>query len=385
VSYKREPNYLQRVGGSMCGSVIGLGLIAVSCLILFTNEGRSVHTYNMLVETRGHCNPVKSADNVYSELDNKLIYVSGKLATNGLVADNHYGISGRFVRLKRKVEMYQWIEETETRKYKEPDGSVREERHYRYSTAWRSDVVHSNSFDDPRYHHNPSSMPVESMEWTADRTSVGRYELSREAVADISNFKTFHLSSDSPYKGNVQVYGNMLYEGNPQKPEVGDIRVSYTYAGSTEEGREDVVSIVGRQSPGPVITPYSTSDGYRVLFLYMERLSMNEVFDRQHASNEALTWFLRGLGWLLTVIGFNMVTGILTTLVDWIPLVRELVSLSMLLLSVALGSSLSLVVIAIAWLRYRPLFGMAVLLVAATPFIASKIFSRKNSTAGKGS
>lgn len=38
VSYKREPNFLQRVGGSMCGSVIGLGLIAVSCLILFTNE-----------------------------------------------------------------------------------------------------------------------------------------------------------------------------------------------------------------------------------------------------------------------------------------------------------------------------------------------------------
>ena len=63
-------------------------------------------------------------------------------------------------------------------------------------------------------------MPVESMEWTADRTSVGRYDLSQEAVADISNFKTFHLSSDSQYKGNVQVYGNMLYEGNPQKPEV---------------------------------------------------------------------------------------------------------------------------------------------------------------------
>ena len=38
VSYSREPNFLQRVGGSMCGSVIGLGLIAVSCLILFTNE-----------------------------------------------------------------------------------------------------------------------------------------------------------------------------------------------------------------------------------------------------------------------------------------------------------------------------------------------------------
>ena len=108
--------------------------------------------------------------------------------------------------------------------------------------------------------------------------------------------------------------------------QVGEVRVSYMYAGSSEKGREDVVSrrdmtflsnvyskveplcrhhwsidfglqlylplqnnvpyshsrvpilqvsIVGRQSPGPVITQFSTSDGYRVLFLYMERLSMD--------------------------------------------------------------------------------------------------------------
>ena len=99
--------------------------------------------------------------------------------------------------------------------------------------------------------------------------------------------------------------------------QVGDVRVFYTYAGRTDEGREDVVSqralvpmflyhipilphhtpilsyhipilsyhipmlsysqvsVVGRQSPGPVITHYTTSDGYRVLFLYMDRLSMD--------------------------------------------------------------------------------------------------------------
>ena len=57
-------------------------------------QGRSVNTYNMLVETRGHCNPVKSADSVYSSLDNKLIYVSGKLSSNAPVEDQQFGISG---------------------------------------------------------------------------------------------------------------------------------------------------------------------------------------------------------------------------------------------------------------------------------------------------
>ena len=65
-------------------------------------QGRSVHTYNMLVETRDICNPVKSADNVYSELDNKLIYVSGKLATNGIVVDSHYGVSGEVLKSFRR-------------------------------------------------------------------------------------------------------------------------------------------------------------------------------------------------------------------------------------------------------------------------------------------
>ena len=38
VSHKRAPNYLERVGGSACGSLVGLGLIAVACLLLFLNE-----------------------------------------------------------------------------------------------------------------------------------------------------------------------------------------------------------------------------------------------------------------------------------------------------------------------------------------------------------
>ena len=38
VSHKRAPNYLERVGGSACGSLVGLGLIAVACFLLFLNE-----------------------------------------------------------------------------------------------------------------------------------------------------------------------------------------------------------------------------------------------------------------------------------------------------------------------------------------------------------
>ena len=74
-----------------------------------------MHTYNMLVESRDLCHPINSPDLVYDSLDNKLIYLSGRLSTSGPVADDTYGVSGRYVRLRRKVDMYQWVEETETR------------------------------------------------------------------------------------------------------------------------------------------------------------------------------------------------------------------------------------------------------------------------------
>lgn len=38
VNYKRAPNFLERVGGSICGSCVGVGLIIASCFLLFLNE-----------------------------------------------------------------------------------------------------------------------------------------------------------------------------------------------------------------------------------------------------------------------------------------------------------------------------------------------------------
>ncbi len=38
VGYKRVPNFLERLGSSMVGSVIGLILVAGACALLFWNE-----------------------------------------------------------------------------------------------------------------------------------------------------------------------------------------------------------------------------------------------------------------------------------------------------------------------------------------------------------
>lgn len=44
-------------------------------------QGRSVYTYDVLVESKSRCNPLKSSAHLYESLDNKLVYLSGVLGT----------------------------------------------------------------------------------------------------------------------------------------------------------------------------------------------------------------------------------------------------------------------------------------------------------------
>ena len=63
--------------------------------------------------------------------------------------------------------------------------------------------------------------------------------------------------------------------------------------------------------------------------------------------------------------------------VSWIPVVAEVAALSSLFISLLLSSSVTLVVVAVAWVRYRPIYAMAVLLGALVPFLIPKIFTSK--------
>lgn len=77
---------------------------------------------------------------------------------------------------------------------------------------------------------------------------------------------------------------------------------------------------------------------------------------------------------MLRVNTFTGLTFFLT--VDWLPIVRELVAIGVNMMNLALSISLSLTVIAIGWIAYRPLMGIAILAMAATPFFMAKYRSR---------
>lgn len=48
VSYHRKAGYFERVGGSFCGSIFGIGVVFAAVLLLFYNEVSSNHPMRLV-------------------------------------------------------------------------------------------------------------------------------------------------------------------------------------------------------------------------------------------------------------------------------------------------------------------------------------------------
>ncbi|KAL5518301.1 hypothetical protein EMCRGX_G004008 [Ephydatia muelleri] len=363
VTYESPPNFLARLGNSCVGILVGLVVVIGGCTLLFWNEGRAVHTYQLLVETRSICHELDDIDHVVESLNGKLVSVSGPLTVPEPVIDPQFGVSKHAAVLMRKVEMYQWVEETRTREFKERDGTIRKETEYSYTNAWKSDLVSSAQFDDLR-HTNPREFPVKPETFSAHIVRLGAFLLSQDVLQKITNWRSVVLTTPTQ-PSDYKLYNNMFYLGDPLKPKVGDVRVSFDYAGSGDVQQDE--------RSGGVLGHFPIK-GESFLAVYVERLTMEEVFAKEHAHNSNITWILRAVGWFVLFIGFNVMTRILVILVDWIPLVRDLVSTATSLLCATLSFSLAVLVVGVAWFRYRPLLALVTVGVACVPFIIARMF-----------
>ncbi|EDO34886.1 predicted protein, partial [Nematostella vectensis] len=293
-----------------------------------------------------------------------------------VLSDADYGVAVKAVKLKREVEMYQWVEHSSTREYDEGDRK-RVETTYSYNKEWLSHIVNSHQFDNPHGHQNPTSMAVSSQTQEAAPVHVGAFTLSRGLISKIDEFHPLPAKS-APSGKDVKVVDGIFYHSlnGPYNPTVGDVRVRFSFAGfcgaaGSQLSEPMTVSIVARQHGG-TLSYYRTQSGDTLELLYPGEMTAKEIFYAEHSANSVLTWVLRVVGWFLMFLGFLLMTSILTTLVSWLPIIREIVGLGVTLICFCLATSFSLVTIAIGWIAHRPVLGVALLAAAAVPFYLSR-------------
>ncbi|KAL5015390.1 hypothetical protein ScPMuIL_009660 [Solemya velum] len=375
VDYRSNPGFLTRVGNSLVGIVVGVGLLVVASGLLFWNEGRSVQTARSLEEGLSSVVSLENIDVSFVENNGRLVHLSGPLKTERVLRDPMYNVAVQCTKLKRQVEMYQWVEHESKREFDE-GGETRVETSYSYSLEWKSTVERSSSFYNSVGHNNPSTMIVESIEYKAEAVHVGTFLLSEVLVDKIADFQTLPPQYVSPLEDTkIKLVDGVFYHSDdPYNPKVGDYKVTFAYAGlagDSKLGPAKTVSVIARQDKDRLVK-YTTMAGDDLELLYQGQMSPKEIFLKEEATNAFITWGIRFGGWLLMFVGFGCLTSIITTLVDWIPLVRNLVAAGVMMMNAVFAISLSLTVIALGWIRYRPWLGISILVLAVTPFIISK-------------
>jgi hypothetical protein len=275
--------------------------------------------------------------------------------------------------------MYQWKERVRTEKDKQLGGKVVERKVYTYDKEWSANVIDSSDFKEMTGHRNPGRMPYTSEEFTAPEVLLGAFVLGNEFVGQLDKSEPLELEGAavqglaSEVAGQAKVGSTELYLGdNPSTPTVGDVRIRY------EVVKPAQVTVVGQQAKGRVEPYQAEGMDSSIALLEYGSLTAPQMFTSAEESNAVLTWVLRVVGFVVMLVGLLFMTKPLSVFADVVPFLGSIVETGTFLVSLLVALPLSLVTMAVAWLFYRPLLAVGLLVVAGGAITAVVMLTRRH-------
>lgn len=416
--------YGTRLKNSLGGIGTGFLLFVAGTALLWWNEGRAVKTDKMLNEAEGVTVEMEDVSKIDPEFEGKLIHATAFANTTDSLSDPNFNVGATAIGIQRKVEYFQWVEHASSQSKDKFGGKEETVTTYTYSKEWTSRPQSSETFHDPAYQNkNYSLFQSENFDKSAENVRFGAYKLNSYQIGAISNTqpldlnidqkqletwnkecerifvrntgqraigdivservkqavsnatKTTTTTNDSLKKDSVQqdtivaapnkkdldyvhMNGNVLYFGeSPSSPQVGDVRITFTKTMPAN------VSIIAKVA-GETFTQFKAKNGKTFQALSMGNKTAAEMYESGHASNNMWLWILRILGVLMICGGLKGIFGILITVLKVIPFVANIVGWGVNLVCNVVGIAWSLIIIAIAWIFYRPLLAIALLAIA---------------------
>ena len=181
---------------------------------------------------------------------------------------------------------------------------------------------------------------------------------SLQAINDSIN-KAMAAAENKKDLEYVHVANNILYYGRvPGSPEVGDVRVTFE---KVVPAKVTVMAVVD----GDTFKPFKAKNGKRFQTLVMGKKSGDEIIEAEKEANSMILWALRIVGILMVIGGLKGIFGFLETILKVIPFIAGIFGWGVGVVCTVVGVVWSLIVIALAWLFYRPLLGITLLVLAA--------------------
>lgn len=388
----RTTGYGSRLSNSCMGIPMGIILFLVATALLWWNEGRAVRRAQDIKLVAKTAQSIGDISNANASLDGQLIHTTGTAATEDILSDDLFGIKTNALAIVRSAEYYQW-QENEKHETKDKLGGKQEETIiYTYERGWSPDPINSSQFKDPDYQDvNTVIWEIEDMRVIASNVGFGAYTLPEMFVSDIvskqsGNVTPLMISADNPALKQVNenvmkalgenvrpeaaqvkdslayvhVFGNQVYIGfNPSKPSIGDIRLTFEQLAPSCN-----ISLIAVPSNG-TFTTFKAKHDDSEYELRTGTWTLEQMIKQANDDNTTMTWILRILGVILVIAALKMIFSILVTLLQLVPFLASIMNLGVGLVCAVLGFVWSLIIIAIAWIFYRPILGISLLVIAA--------------------
>lgn len=401
--------YGTRVGNSFRGIGMGFLLFIGATALLWWNEGRAVKTDKMLNEAQKVCVDMENPSKIDPALDGEVVCATAMATTEDSLTDQQFALGAKAISLVRKVEYFQWVEHATSKSEDKFGGKEVTTTTYTYSKEWVDRPIDSGQFHDPAYQgKNRVVATYDSQVQWAENVSFGAYKLNESQIHSISSYEPVVLNIDNnslvdinksvaavygkdskkqapaaeqapaaandstavvvpdsvPQENKVDLEfvhqaGNVLFLGQTAAaPEVGDVRITF------EKVVPAKITIIS-QVTGNTFKPYKAKNGKKFQTLRMGKYDSDEIFDSEHEANHMFTWVFRLVGALLVIMGLKMMFGILETLLKVVPFLSSIMGWGIGVVCTVVGIVWSLIIIALAWLFYRPLIGVTLLVLAA--------------------
>lgn len=349
-------SWFDRVKGALGGLVVGLLLMPVACVLLFWNEGRAVQTSRSLAE--GAASVVAAdAARIDPALEGRLVHVAGALRVPLPPADADFGVQAPAgaTRLLRRVEMFQWQEESRSETRTAFGGAQETVTTYSYRQVWAPDRIESSRFRNPDGHQNPE-LRFASTTRSAPEALLGARRLPEAQLRGVGEERPLTVEAGrAVLPAAARIAGGQILVGfDPDRPRIGDLRISFAFAAP------EVASVVARQA-GDGFGGFRAPSGDEILMVVAGQVPAAQMFAEAEAANRVLTWVLRVAGVLVVLVGFGLFLAPLGVLASVSPFLGSVLSAGTWLVALLLTLLVSPLVIATAWLWYRPLVAIATL------------------------
>ena len=355
---------MKKIKNSFGGVIGGLVLLVAGTILLWWNEGNNVKNIKTVAEVEKIVIDVES-DKINNENEGKLIATNGAMKVEGNVTDETFKVSVNSAKLSRVVEIYEWDENCTT----DDDG----DETCSYSKGWEDHIINSSSFKESSRYQNPTSMPYYGEDYVNYNVTMGAFSLTKDQVSSMNTNATFNVTSDNTISG-YHVDGNYVTNSKDlSHAEVGDIRISFKYNDWAN------VSVMAVQK-GNSFENFVSEAGKTVNRVEEGNLSSKVMIEHMVSENNMIKWLCRAGGAFLIIMGYLALLKPICTILSFIPMLGNLVGGAISIAAFLVGLIHALLVIAIAWFRFRPILSIVLIVIIIGLIIGLKKLSNKSKT-----